>query len=206
MQRQSFYPQNLGKLWLLAVTDYSGQWKMGPFIAYGCFCHLRIRFSKHCGDSLFIRRLAQCTIWQKIWSVEAVEMRDSASTKKRREKNYAKVPLNCLPDKFANFLTEPQVLLSHNFLSRYVLHTKYVVPKEKWWGLLTLWLSRKSDAALQIICQEDLADIQDVLRIKFRFLCSFHFRNYAEENCALFIKYLFEPSNMKGYCTNLKWQ
>ena len=74
---------------------------MGPFIAYGCFCHLRIRFSKHCGDSLFIRRLAQCTIWQKIWSVEAVEMRDSASTRKRRDNFFAKVPLNCLPDKFA---------------------------------------------------------------------------------------------------------
>ena len=163
---------------------------MGPFIAYGCFCHLRIRFSKHCGDSLFIRRLAQCTIWQKIWSVEAVEMRDSASTRKRREKIHAKVPLNCLPDKFANFLTEPQVLLSHNFLSRYVLHTKYVVPKEKWWGLLTLWLSRKSDAALQIICQEDLADIQDVNQVQISSLLSFQKLRWRELCTAYQISFL----------------
>ena len=50
VQRQSFYPQNLGKLWLLAVTDYSGQWKMDPFIAYGCFSHLRTCLSKHCRE------------------------------------------------------------------------------------------------------------------------------------------------------------
>ena len=132
----------------------------------------------------------------KIRSVEAVEMRDSASNRKRRGQIYAKVFQTNLPLS-ANLLTEPQVLLSHNFLSRqYVLHTKYIVPKEKLLGLLTLWLSRKSDAALQIICQEDLADIQDVLRIKFRFLRSFHFRNCAEENCAQLIKYLFEPRNM----------
>ena len=49
-QYQSFYPQNLGKLWLLAVTDYSGQWKMDPFIAYGCFSHLRTCLSKHCRE------------------------------------------------------------------------------------------------------------------------------------------------------------
>ena len=67
----------------------------------------------------------------KIWPVEAVEMRDSASTRKRRGQIYAEVPLNCVPDKFANFLTEPPVLLSQNFLSIHVLHTKYVVPKEK---------------------------------------------------------------------------
>ena len=109
-----------------------------------------------------------------------VEMRDSASARKRREKIYAKVPLNCLPDKFANFLTEPQVLLSHNFLSKYVLHTKYVVPKEKWWGLLTLWLSRKSDAALQIICQEDLADIQDVNQVQISSLLSFQKLRWRE--------------------------
>ena len=92
----------------------------------------------------------------KIRSVEAVEMRDSASNRKRRGQIYAKVFQTNLPLS-ANLLTEPQVLLSHNFLSRqYVLHTKYVVPKEKWLGLLTLRLSRKSDAALQIICQKIL--------------------------------------------------
>ena len=43
----------------------------------------------------------------------------------------------------ANLLTKAQVLLSHNFLSKHGLHTKYVVSREKWLGLLTLWLSRK---------------------------------------------------------------
>ena len=67
----------------------------------------------------------------KIRSVEAVEMRDSASNRKRRGQIYAKVFQTNLPLS-ANLLTEPLVLLSHNFLSRqYVLHTKYVVLKEK---------------------------------------------------------------------------
>ena len=68
----------------------------------------------------------------KIRSVEAVEMRDSASNRIRRGQNYAKFLWIIFQTKFAlfaNLLTKPQVLVSHNFLSKHVLHTKYVVPK-----------------------------------------------------------------------------
>ena len=163
----------------------------------GCFSHLRTRLSKTLRpESFYSKATSSMNQLAKIRSVEAAEMRDSASNRKRRGQIYAKVFQTNLPLS-ANLLTEPQVLLSHNFLSRqYVLHTKYVVLKEKWLGLLTLWLSRKKWRSTANYLPEDLADIQDVLRIKFRFLRSFHFRNCAEENCAPLIKYLFEPNNL----------
>ena len=86
----------------------------------------------YCSMTSSLKQLA------KIRSVEAVEMRVSSSNRKRRGQIYANIFQTNLPLS-ANLLTEPQVLLSHNFLSRqYVLHTKYVVPKEKW--LKDYWL------------------------------------------------------------------